>query len=162
FHRAELQAFVPWALPPAEDLARGADLRAVDANTVAVVPRGAEDAKDTDGKPEPYLVVRLHFADGRLSEREFVRLPAGETLPRKPAPGEGRLRERDARARVFHDRKLALAPPPAPDLPSDTPKLLVLPPPLRPRKPVSRRLALPPEKPLGREENGCYESLRPP
>ena len=44
FHRAEVAGLTPWALPPAEDLARGADVEAVDAHTVALVPLGAENA----------------------------------------------------------------------------------------------------------------------
>src|SRR5439155_972786 len=58
FLRAEFLHFVPWALPPAEDLARGADVRTMGASTVALIPRGAEEAKDADGKPTPYPVIQ--------------------------------------------------------------------------------------------------------
>ena len=38
FHRRDFARLVPWALPPAEDLAHGADLVSVDERTVAIVP----------------------------------------------------------------------------------------------------------------------------
>ena len=44
FHRAEIAELTPWALPPAEDLARGADVESIDAHTVALVPLGARRA----------------------------------------------------------------------------------------------------------------------
>ncbi len=43
FHRADLGAIVPWALPPAADLAWGADVVLVDEHTVAIMPRGVRD-----------------------------------------------------------------------------------------------------------------------
>src|SRR5262249_38906919 len=41
FHRADFAELVPWVLPPAEELARGADLVNLDPQTVAIVPHGA-------------------------------------------------------------------------------------------------------------------------
>src|SRR5262249_11844481 len=41
FHRADFQALVPWALPSAEDLAHGMDLKAIGERTVALVLHGA-------------------------------------------------------------------------------------------------------------------------
>jgi hypothetical protein len=38
FHRAEFAQLVPWILLPADDLARGADVRLVDEHTVAITP----------------------------------------------------------------------------------------------------------------------------
>src|SRR5205807_9047736 len=40
FHRADLAALVPWYLPPADELARGADLKLAGERTVAIVPHG--------------------------------------------------------------------------------------------------------------------------
>jgi ferric-dicitrate binding protein FerR (iron transport regulator)/tetratricopeptide (TPR) repeat protein len=161
FHRAELLDLVPWALPPAEDLARGADLRAVDATTVAVVPRGAENTKDADGKSVPYAVVQLHFADGRLSERRLVRMPAGETILCETYAADGPVKRLDAKGHVLAEHKLAVAPAAEPDLTPDTSDLLVLPMPLRSREHVYRRLGLTGRKPLCQDENRCFEFLAP-
>src|SRR5262249_438362 len=38
FHRADFAAAVPWYLPPADELARGADVKVIDEHTVAIVP----------------------------------------------------------------------------------------------------------------------------
>ena len=43
FHRQEFAGLVPWAVPPAEDLARGADLRAIADRVVEIVPHGPAD-----------------------------------------------------------------------------------------------------------------------
>ncbi|MGA2259074.1 MAG: hypothetical protein ABSG53_30760, partial [Thermoguttaceae bacterium] len=42
FHRQDLALLVPWALPPVEDLAHGADLVSIDERTVAIVPQELE------------------------------------------------------------------------------------------------------------------------
>ena len=78
-------ALVPWALPRVEDLARGADLKAVDALTVAIVPRVPE-TKDAAGKVLPTFEVYLVFGDdGRLIEQRIVEMPVkkvGEIMDR--------------------------------------------------------------------------------
>src|SRR5206468_8740832 len=47
FHRAGLSGLLPWLPPPAEDMARGADLVLVDAHTVAVVPHKIVTPQDS-------------------------------------------------------------------------------------------------------------------
>ena len=39
FHRADVSATLPWVVPPVEDLAVDADVRVVNANTIAITPR---------------------------------------------------------------------------------------------------------------------------
>jgi ferric-dicitrate binding protein FerR (iron transport regulator) len=114
FHREALAQLIPWALPPAEDLARGADLLAVDEKTVAIVPHataqeGADVSAASSGQnahgqeARAREVCRLLFADdGRLAERQWVEEPSGKVLRREscaagaeitPAPSaEPRLR----------------------------------------------------------------------
>ena len=50
---------VPWALPSAEDLAHGTDLRLIDERTVAFVPHGAAARKDAKGKPVSIVVISV-------------------------------------------------------------------------------------------------------
>src|SRR5207247_8378607 len=38
FHRAELTRLIPWISPAPDDLAHGADVKCIDARTIAVVP----------------------------------------------------------------------------------------------------------------------------
>lgn len=67
FHFDDLRTFAPWLVPSAEDLAHGYDLKALDARTVAIVPRGAAG---------PHRELWLVFgADGRLLEKQIVALP---------------------------------------------------------------------------------------
>ena len=92
FHRGLLGQAIPWTLPPAEDMARGADLLAIDEHTVAVVPHGLEHWKDKAGKPLPYVRLHLVFADNRLAERRLVEMPAGKVLLRQTYAADGTVR----------------------------------------------------------------------
>jgi ferric-dicitrate binding protein FerR (iron transport regulator) len=65
FHRAELAELLPMILPPAEDLARGADLLGLTDNTVAIVPHG-------NPRDDVRSVHLVFDQDGRLSERRVV------------------------------------------------------------------------------------------
>src|SRR5262249_17154972 len=56
---AELYNLVPWVLAPVEDLARGCDVKLVQKNIVALVPRGADTARTDHGRPMPH--VRMHL-----------------------------------------------------------------------------------------------------
>ncbi len=137
FHRAEFTDLVPWALPPAEELARGADLKCLNEHTVAVVPLGAEKRRDAQGKPQPYVQLRLVFAEGRLTERRVVLMPAGKVLSRETYAADGTLKlywgEGDkASAEERFNRTAAKAP----DLTPDTRKLVLVPMPLRTRAAV--------------------------
>ncbi len=140
FHRQDFARLVPWALPPVEDLARGADLEVVDEHTVAIVWHGAE-AKGKDGKPLPSLRTHLVFgADGRLVERQLVEMPSGKILAAESYKADGTVgfvdhEKKDAGGTPAPERKIQLAPCGAPDLKPDT-ALVVLPLPLRSRQQV--------------------------
>lgn len=97
FHRLELAAFVPAALPAPEDLARGADLVLLDERTAALIPH---DTKDEKGKVRTHAQLRFSFgADGRLAERSWVEMPANKVVRReKCEPGEADAPELKAAA----------------------------------------------------------------
>ncbi len=125
FHRVELADLVPWALPPARDLAHGFDLKCVGERTVALVPHGLEAKKRA-------IVVHLVFAaDGRLAERRLVETPKDRTLRRETYGEDGVVKVLDSEGKELSVRKLALKAGGAPDLDLDTRDLVVLPMPLR-------------------------------
>src|SRR5262249_3311588 len=143
FHRDDLAGLVPWAVPPAADLARGADVRAIGERTVAVVPHGADAVKTADGKPAPSLRVHLVFAeDGRLAERTLARMPKGEILLREVCTAAGAVRVLDGKGKELLTRKGTLAPARAPDLKPDTKSLVVVPLPHRTPEHVRRVLKI--------------------
>ena len=84
FHRTDFARLVPSLVPAAEDLAHGADVKLIDERTVAVIPVGAETAKDRRGQPRSYVQAHLIFnADGALVERQIVLMPANRVLARQ-------------------------------------------------------------------------------
>lgn len=137
FHHAELTRLVPWALPQAEDLAHGADLKSIDERTVAIIPRGAEAAKDSNGKPLPYTRVHLIFdSTGRLAERQAVEMPANKTLYREIYDVGGTVQVLDAGGKELVRRPGVLSAATAPNLSPETIDLVVLPLPYRTREHV--------------------------
>ncbi len=77
FHRAGLAAMVPWFVPPADELARGADVKLAGPRSVDIIPHGIASLP----KDATYHVVRLIFADdGRLAARRIVKMPGNETV----------------------------------------------------------------------------------
>jgi predicted Zn-dependent protease len=141
FHRAELCALVPGILPPAEDLARDADLRSIDEHTVAIVPHASSGAKrgrsqaepgNEVRKPKATYEIRLVFSpDGRLAERRIVQMPAEKVLARETYSIDGVVRVLDGDGKVRTTVRRALAPGKEPDLKPDLSKLVVVPMPLR-------------------------------
>jgi hypothetical protein len=128
FHRAEFAALVPWALPPAEDLAAGADVTAAGERTVAVVPRAAA---------EPCVGLHLAFAaDGRLAERRRVEVASDKVLGREVYDADGTVRLFDADGKEESVRRLTATAAAEPDLAPDRRQLVVLPLPLRTREQV--------------------------
>lgn len=143
FHRLDFARLVPWALPSAEDLARGADLRVVAERTVSIIPHGAESAKDKAGKPLPYARVQFVFAaDGRLAERQVVEMPSAKVLYREVIGAAGEVKLLDAKGKELVVRKATLGAGQAPDLKLDTTKLVVLPLPYRTRAHVLQSLQI--------------------
>jgi tetratricopeptide (TPR) repeat protein len=127
FHRAAFTDLVPWALPPAKDLAHGFDVKCIAERTVALVPCGVKDDAEA-------VVVNLVFADdGRLAERRVVQLPKRTVLRRETYGADGMLRLLDGENKVLSERKLALKAGAAADLEPDLKGLVMLSMPLRTR-----------------------------
>jgi tetratricopeptide (TPR) repeat protein len=134
FHRADFAALVPWLLPPAEDLARGADLKSIGERIVALVPRGAADAGGRQVDNLPYDCVHLVFAaDGRLAERRLVEMPAGKVLSRETYDADGVVKVLDGDGKELAVRRSTVAAASAPNLAPDTRDLVVVPLPVRRR-----------------------------
>jgi Tfp pilus assembly protein PilF len=143
FQRLDFARTVPWALPAAEDLARGADLKVIAERTIAVVPHGAANAKGADDKPLPYEQLQFVFAaDGRLAERQVVEMPSRKVLLREVIDANGGVRLLDGDGKELSARKSTLRPGKAPDLTPDLSKLVVLPLPYRSHEHVVRTLKL--------------------
>ncbi len=160
FHRAEVAGLTPWALPPAEDLARGADVEAVDAHTVALVPLGAKTRRTKDDNPAPYYRLKLLFADdGRLVERRLEEAPAGKVALRELYDDNGGVRVLGADGKELGNHRSKVADSPVPDLSADAAKLVVLRMPLRSRDRVFEDVGLDASRPLADELNGCYSYL---
>ncbi|HWE94098.1 MAG TPA: VIT domain-containing protein [Tepidisphaeraceae bacterium] len=132
FHRAALAQTVPWALPPAEDLAHGMDVVALDARTVALVPHEVASAPAATTRPAAYRRMELAFAgDGRLAERRAVLMPEGKILFRETYDGAGGIRRSSADGKALADRRLTVEECAAPDLVPHSHGLVVLPMPWR-------------------------------
>src|SRR5439155_2281767 len=130
-HRLDFARLVPWALPRAEDLARGADLRLVAERTVDGVPHGA-GAKDEKGKTIPNLVTQFVFdAEGRPSEQRAVEMPSKTVVGRVLLGADGTLRVLDGKGKEVVARKGKLTAAKTPDLSPDVKDLVVLPLPYR-------------------------------
>jgi Tfp pilus assembly protein PilF len=163
FHRAGFADMVPWALPPAEDLARGADLRLLDERTIAIVPhkprraggvspliegkgqdRGATNqGADAPRSPAPaWVEVHLVFGDGRLVERRVVRMPKKELVYRQIIAAGGDVTVVDGKGKELVVRKGKLRSVEAPDLTPDTKNLVVLPLPFRTPAHVKQALGI--------------------
>jgi hypothetical protein len=150
YHRAELAGLVPWSLPPVEDLARGANVQAIAANIVALIPasggvdpRRADrpDRRDQPGgsqkerpqeKVDNALHVHLVFGDnGRLRERRIVLMPSKKTIYREVYRPGGNVTWFDSQDQQIAELKLTARPSAAPDLKPDTAKLVLVPMPVR-------------------------------
>src|SRR5262249_8122455 len=159
FHRNAFSDLVPWALPLAEDLAHGADLKLVGDRTVAIVPHGearwraeAETQKEDTVLSVTWLRVHLVFAaDGRLAERQLVRMPKGEIRSRTTYTSDGVVTLYDADGKLLWTRKSTLRPAQEPGLTANTKNLVVLSLPYRSRAHILRTRKI---------ENKPYEQLR--
>jgi hypothetical protein len=161
FHRAQLAEVVSWLVPPAEDLARGGDLRLLKDRTVVIVPRGAEAARDDDGKPMPYVCVQLVFAaDGSLAERRIVEMPSDKVLFRETYdPAAGLIRLLNADGKELSKRELKLREGREPNLAPDTARLVVLPLPYRTQHQVYLQCGVNRGLLYNRNENWTFEYL---
>jgi hypothetical protein len=137
FHRLDFAESVPWALPAPEDLARGADLRLIGDDTVALVPHGA-GGKGKDGKVPPHNELHFIFATERLAERRLVRMPGKKVLWRETYSADGVVKHLDAKGKTVTERKGKLAEAEAPALKPALDKLVVLELPFRSRQYVRK------------------------
>ncbi|MBI3407439.1 MAG: FecR domain-containing protein [Planctomycetes bacterium] len=154
FHRSTLAALVPWFLPPAEDLARGADVKLIADRTIAIVPHGeaklrqlltnptrkqgaessptrkrGEESDDQNAAPKiEWLRLVLVFGnDNRLAERRLVRMPDDKIVLRQVLDPSGNLRVLDADGKELFSRKGKLSTTPdAPNMAADTKNLVVV------------------------------------
>ncbi|MBY0524058.1 MAG: FecR domain-containing protein [Gemmataceae bacterium] len=137
FHRAQFAEQVPWLVLPAEDLARGSNVKTVNDHTISVIPRDAEDARDDNDKPLPYRCFHLVFAaDGSLAERLIIEVSADRatstTLYRETYdPSSGTVTLFNPQNEVLSKRELKVAAGTEPALAAETSKLVVLPMPYR-------------------------------
>jgi ferric-dicitrate binding protein FerR (iron transport regulator) len=159
FHRADAAARTPWTLPPADDLARGADVERLDDHTVALVPLGAKALRTKDDKPASYWRIELAFDGGRLAERRLVEAPAGTVLRRELYDGKGGVHVLDGDGKELAKESFELADAAAPGLAPDVAGLVVLPMPLRSRAVAFAALGLDGNHTLAEEQNGCYPYL---
>lgn len=127
FHRIAWSREMPWVLPMAEDLARGADLVSLDARTVAILPHADDD------HPRTYEWHLVFAADGRLAERRLVEKPSDKVRYREIHDSLGVVRgvdesNKDNTGRSWNDKIESTD---APDLRPKTDDLVVLPMPWR-------------------------------
>jgi ferric-dicitrate binding protein FerR (iron transport regulator) len=136
FHREDLRRLIPWALPPVEDLARGANLKKIAQRTVALIPLSSPGA----GKK-----VHLIFGpNGNLSERRVVAGPSHRVLFRETYHA-GRVirRWQSSGATAKFEYRFGLNRAAAPDLRPDLKGLVVVPMPLRTREKILTAAGLP-------------------
>ncbi|MCI0743760.1 MAG: FecR domain-containing protein, partial [Gemmataceae bacterium] len=132
FHRAELASIAPFYVPPAEDLAIGADLKLVGDRVVAIVPHwekplqealakikekpkadakplpdgrsSDKDARGSDGEPEVHW-YRVHLVfgdDGLLLSRQLVRMPDSKVMAQQFVERDSRVRFLDKDGKETH------------------------------------------------------------
>jgi tetratricopeptide (TPR) repeat protein len=144
FHRADFAERVPWYLPPAEDMAHGVDLKVIAGRTVALVPHFEAKIleKIKDLKDVSWLRRHLVFGeDGKLAERQLVKMPEQLVLVRQILEKDGTLRLLDKDGTEVAVRRGKLTPiAKAPNVAPDTKNLVVLPLPYRTAEHVQRTL----------------------
>jgi tetratricopeptide (TPR) repeat protein len=127
-HQEMVAAFNPAFVAPAEELARGHDVRAIDGTTIALVPFGA------DAKREQINVRLVFGSDGRLGERQIVLMPSAKLILRQFFAADGALEWRDAKDKVIGKETRTVAPAKAPNLQPDEQNLVVMNMPIRTRE----------------------------
>jgi tetratricopeptide (TPR) repeat protein len=135
FRRRGLTALIPWAMPPAQDLANGMDVRHIAPRTVALIPTGVRLARERGRKIDAFSQLQLTFAeDGRLAEKCLVAMPMKKTLYRETYDAAGTVKYGlGSDGKAMAKAKLALAQAAAPNLKPDLKRLVVVPMPLRAR-----------------------------
>ncbi|MFO0966598.1 MAG: hypothetical protein U0793_13575, partial [Gemmataceae bacterium] len=104
-HAGELTGLVPWLLPLVEDLARGADVKLIGDNIVAIVPRlpAAKEGKDKAAKT---YQLHLVFERDRFIERRLIEMPSTRTVLRTTFAADGTCRLLDEKDKTLTEVKL--------------------------------------------------------
>jgi ferric-dicitrate binding protein FerR (iron transport regulator)/tetratricopeptide (TPR) repeat protein len=164
FHRAQLFDLIPDYLPPADDLAYGADVKLVNENTVALSP--IRPAK-LETEPEAWLELHLVFDGVRLTERQWVlrvnEKPNDILIRETYSAGETKLLAStvaDAKPISLWKRESTRLNE-APNLSPDLSNLVVLPLPLRSREHVYQSLGMEAGWDLFQDRNACFEYFTP-
>ena len=123
FQRDETCSTVPWLLPTVEDLARGNDVKLIDAQTIEIAPRNPD-------KTKPYRVTRLIVAGDRLSERRWIEMPTGKVLGQEVYGADGSVKFL-VDGKVQSERKLKVEAAEGAELKLDTANAAVMPMPWR-------------------------------
>jgi hypothetical protein len=160
FHRAELADLLPWLLPPAEDLAHGADLVRVSAQCVAIVPHRFRETHAGEENAERSFREHLLFGpEGSLVERQLVEMPSGKVHFHEVYDGKGSIRLLDGEGNELAKGQRKVSASREPDLKPDTARLVMIPMPLRSQQHVFEAAGLNPANPITEEENGCFQYL---
>jgi tetratricopeptide (TPR) repeat protein len=137
-----VSSFNPAFLPGADELARGYDVKAVDGNTVALVPvrEGEAPAEPKQQastgfaarqEPRPPVIHLVFANDGRLSERRIVEMPAGKIALRQIFHADESIEWKDADDKSLNKLTRSLAPAKAPSLIPNVNDLVVMAMPIR-------------------------------
>jgi tetratricopeptide (TPR) repeat protein len=160
FHRAQLCNWLPDVVPPVDDLNLGADVKMVDANTVAIVPIAPAKAENQPARTA-WIETHLVFEGNRLAQRRWLLMPARQELARAVFEPDGTIKLFDANGEEAVSLKRNVKPAEQPDIQPDLASLVVLPLPLRSRESVYRKYNLDPYKALSEGTNVRFEALAP-
>ena len=134
-HRGQIGRLVPWYLPPAEDLARGAHVTRMGERTVAITPiERPQSEKEGENKTTKAATwaVHLEFDEGgRLASRRLVNTTDNKTLVCVTFDSSGHCRWLDGDDKLVAQVELALNGAGPANLKPDLSKLVVLPLPWR-------------------------------
>ena len=164
FHRAELCDLLPDVLPPADDLAWGADvkLHAKDANTVVITPLPPVNPDEVN-KPRNWIEIHLVFEGNRLAQRRWLLIAdkKEKELAREVYEAAGDVLCLDSKGKETSKDKREIKTETAAELKSDLSSLVILPLPLRSRQHVYAKYDLDPNIGLMEGGNLCFEFLAP-
>jgi tetratricopeptide (TPR) repeat protein len=120
-HQHVMTSIAPAFLPVPEELARGHEVKAIDASMVALIPL------EGDKKHHVHLVFAK---DGTLSERRLVAMPKAEVVARQVFL-KGSVEWRDAKDKLLASQTRVVTPAKAPSLQPRTDHLVVMQMPIR-------------------------------
>ncbi|MCH7726879.1 MAG: hypothetical protein IH991_10410 [Planctomycetes bacterium] len=130
-HRALANSIAPWMTPPVEDLSRGADVRLVSPNTVAIIPHVSEKLRDNKPNSLPVAMHLTYSNDGRLIARRWVNVDDGKILAKVIFGNDGVVQWFDGDGKQIGKREFQIADSDGVDLSPDTEQLVILPLPYR-------------------------------